>query len=157
LLLQKKGRKTVHQITRRGYQVYSDLEFGPEEREQKRIRVNDSIATTPYTSAHIPPSHVVILPHGYLHKSQQELISNISKSNTSAIPASEAMFQEQNHVESTSDNNEDLDEEIKIDLTKDAEQLQSEPTVEVCHFKILIPYLHISQVCFPFFSGKLET
>ncbi|CAG8737662.1 1845_t:CDS:10, partial [Funneliformis caledonium] len=67
-IAKKRGRYDVHQIARRGYKTYSDIEFGPEEREQKRIR-DDCVDTTPYI--------------------------NNSRSTTSAIPASEA---KQNHT-----------------------------------------------------------
>jgi hypothetical protein len=41
-LLQKRGRHDVHQIARRGYKKYSDIEFGLEERVQKKIKPNEN-------------------------------------------------------------------------------------------------------------------
>ncbi|CAG8466884.1 3579_t:CDS:2 [Funneliformis mosseae] len=60
-IVKKRGRYNVYQIARRGYKTYSDIEFGPEEQEQKRIR-DDCVDTTPYINIHIPPSRVITLP-----------------------------------------------------------------------------------------------
>ncbi|CAG8651122.1 7807_t:CDS:1, partial [Paraglomus occultum] len=81
----KKGRQTVHQIARRGCQAYSDIEFGPVEREQKRIRVDESEAVEEASPLTIPPyTSVHISPNGTLYKTQQEL-NHILKSTTSEL------------------------------------------------------------------------
>nr|CAG8647939.1 13937_t:CDS:2 [Entrophospora candida] len=41
-IAQKRGRHDVHQIARRGYKKYSDIEFGLEERVQKKIKPNEN-------------------------------------------------------------------------------------------------------------------
>ncbi|CAG8487611.1 259_t:CDS:10 [Acaulospora morrowiae] len=106
----------IERATRRGCQAYSDIEFGPVEREQKRIRVNENeavedsspITIPPYTSVHIPQSSTVYV----------ESIKNREMTSSPKTPSNDS-------TEVLED-----DEEVKFDLENISSELKREPTVE---------------------------
>ncbi|CAG8639526.1 9782_t:CDS:2, partial [Acaulospora colombiana] len=116
----KKGRQAVHQIARRGCQAYSDIEFGPVEREQKRIRVNENETvedSSPITiplyqcsySSNINSATPAVKFSG--HKEQRDTIGLKTPSNDSTEVLED-------------------DEEVKFNLENISSELKREPTVE---------------------------